>query len=381
MKKNFLFVMDGLKVGGVESALISVLHRIDYEQYDVDLLLLHNQLDLIDQLPGSVKILNYEQSGVSGKSFQFIVIYSAFKFTRILGMKSLSQQLAKSMQRSLHCTKIRKLLHKNYAAVIGYKQGETEDFVANCIQHPNKTVFYHHGSLQDEALHQQTFGRVQHIAAVSDGVCEMLRDRYPEYADRMVVIPNYIEPERIFQRSKAYPVKKQQEKYCICTVGRLAREKRYDLVLEAARILRDRYSLSFRWYMIGDGDQMESLQLQIAEYGLEEVAVLTGQLKNPLPYVAACDVYVQTSEMESYGLAMQEALVLGKPVVTTPTIGGKMLVKEGMNGFVVEHSPESIVHAILSTIDFRTESTKANYYDLCITEDAKTDRALQEILV
>ena len=138
MKKNLLFIMDGLKVGGVESALISVLHRIDYEQYDVDLLLLHNQLDLIDQLPGSVKILNYEQSGVSGKSFQSIGIYSAFKFTGILGMKSLSRKLAKSMQHSLHRTKIRKLLHKNYTAVIGYKQGETEDFVANCIRHPNK---------------------------------------------------------------------------------------------------------------------------------------------------------------------------------------------------------------------------------------------------
>ena len=39
MKKKLLFVMNNLKVGGAEKALVSLLQTIDYSQYDVDLFL------------------------------------------------------------------------------------------------------------------------------------------------------------------------------------------------------------------------------------------------------------------------------------------------------------------------------------------------------
>lgn len=378
MKKKILFVMDGLKVGGVESALISVLNRMNYEQYDVDLLLLHDHLDLADRIPANVGILNYEKNKESGRPLLFYWLYCAFRLMGALGMTRISCKLAKSMQRSLHRTKIRKILCRDYSAVIGYKQGEAEEFVANCIRNSNKTVFYHHGSIQDEAQHRQTFGKVQRIAAVSEGVRDILCRQYPKYANKIQVIPNYIEPENILFRAKEYIVQRERTGAVFCTVGRLSQEKRYDLVLETARILRDRKTTDFRWYIVGDGDQKQMLEERIRTYGLQKWVILTGQLKNPLPYIAACDAYVQTSEMESYGLAMQEALVLGKPVITTRTIGGTLLVTNGVNGFLVKDDPEDIINGILEAGKLPLLGTNA-YFDRCVSEDVNTDKALAQI--
>ena len=73
---------------------------------------------------------------------------------------------------------------------------------------------------------------------------------------------------------------------------------------------------------------------------------ITGMQKNPYPYIAACDIYVQPSYEESYGNTMVEAQLLMKPVVTTATLGGQKLVKTGINGIVSEISAESLARAI-----------------------------------
>ena len=66
-----------------------------------------------------------------------------------------------------------------------------------------------------------------------------------------------------------------------------------------------------------------------------------------MPYVNACDVYVQTSDAESYGLAIQEALVLGKPVVSTKTIGGELLIQHKGNGYLSADCAEDIAAGII----------------------------------
>ena len=64
--------------------------------------------------------------------------------------------------------------------------------------------------------------------------------------------------------------------------------------------------------------------------------------------MAACDLFVQPSREEPYGLTMVEAHILGKPVVSTDTVGGRTLVEDGVTGVLCRADPEQIAAAVRS---------------------------------
>ena len=51
MKKKLIFVAQALWIGGIESALVNLLNRLDYEQYDVTCLILRDYQDMADRMP------------------------------------------------------------------------------------------------------------------------------------------------------------------------------------------------------------------------------------------------------------------------------------------------------------------------------------------
>ena len=139
------------------------------------------------------------------------------------------------------------------------------------------------------------------------------------------------------------PLKK--EKFTIVTVGRLIPDKRQDRLLSAAKKLKENGS-DFIWYFVGDGPEKTKLEKMIAEYGLSNNIVITGMQKNPYPYMAACDIYVQPSYEEALGLTILETHRLNKPVISTATVGGKKLVESGKNGIVCEISSDALAESI-----------------------------------
>ena len=50
MKKKIIFVTKALWIGGIETALVNLLKQFDYEKYDVTLLVLRAELDMLDQI-------------------------------------------------------------------------------------------------------------------------------------------------------------------------------------------------------------------------------------------------------------------------------------------------------------------------------------------
>lgn len=379
MKQKLLFVMDGLKIGGVEVSLLSVLHRLDYTKYDVDLFLIHDDLELLEQVPPQVRVLGFAQMQKGNVTPAIGGMYLLYRLCRIVpGLKKHAPALSHRVSDMLHGAKIRKNITKKYDAVIGYKQGEAEDFVARLMQHPNKIVFYHHGSLLDEKLHQVCYAKVNKIAAVSRGVADMLKQRYPMYANKISVIANYIDADTVLQKAKAYPAQKPAT-LCLATVGRLVQEKRYDLVVQAAKYLKDHGKSDFVWWLIGDGPERETIRQQIADAQLENSVLLMGSMENPMPYIAAADVYIQPSDAEAFGLAMQEALILHTKVVTSKTIGGKLLVRDGQNGIYVEQTAEDIAAGIEKVLQLPPVDI-GEYRDCCHRIDRETDQAWEVLL-
>ena len=63
--------------------------------------------------------------------------------------------------------------------------------------------------------------------------------------------------------------------------------------------------------------------------------------------MAQCDVYVQTSSFEGYGLTIAEAKILGKPVISTNFDVVHDQIKHGHDGLIAEMTPESVADNII----------------------------------
>ena len=76
-----------------------------------------------------------------------------------------------------------------------------------------------------------------------------------------------------------------------------------------------------------------------------------GAKENPYPYMKDCDLYVQPSKSESWGLSVQEALILGKPVIVTNVGGLHEVVEYGKNGYIVDKSVDAIYEKVKWCLD------------------------------
>lgn len=76
--------------------------------------------------------------------------------------------------------------------------------------------------------------------------------------------------------------------------------------------------MQFKWYIIGNGPK-EEVQLvidNITKYNVENEVILLGERDNPYNYLKHSDLFVLTSLYESYPTVINEARVLGVPIVS-----------------------------------------------------------------
>ena len=123
----------------------------------------------------------------------------------------------------------------------------------------------------------------------------------------------------------------------VLSVGRFTEQKGFDIAIEVAKVLRDK-GVDFRWYLIGYGDNEIQYRNLIRKYKLTDIFVILGEKKNPYPYIANCDIYVQPSRHEAWGLVVHEARVLHKPILVSKFAGSDEQIVNGKTGYIVSIS-------------------------------------------
>jgi glycosyltransferase involved in cell wall biosynthesis len=164
----------------------------------------------------------------------------------------------------------------------------------------------------------------------------------------------------------------------VLSVGRLEANKRVDLVIRALAHV-DR----IRLVVAGDGPLRGQLEEAAARAGVAGRVTFTGPIDEPslvALYAGALGVVFPPFD-EDYGYVTLEAFLSRKPVVTTSDAGGPLeFVEDGVNGLVVEPTPEAIAGAIakLAADHTRAQSLGDAGYDRVrlITWDAVVDRLM-----
>ncbi|MDN5844296.1 MAG: glycosyltransferase family 4 protein [Alcaligenaceae bacterium] len=122
---------------------------------------------------------------------------------------------------------------------------------------------------------------------------------------------------------------------CFLLVGRLLREKGIVEYVAAARLIRRQYP-DVRFVLLG------GLDTNPGGLGLDEVGawVDEGVVEWPghvpvQPWIAQASVFVLPSYREGVPLSTQEAMAMGRPVITTDVPGCRQTIKDGVNGYRV----------------------------------------------
>lgn len=354
MKKQLLIVAHHMTIGGVQKTLISASKALDYDKYDVTLYLRKNRTDILDYVDKRIKVIvNKDPHHYYRKPYALLLQFKIWLSQR-LGEKTLeaafSNELADRIREdSMRYEKKKYFKSKKYDIAIAYVQGYTSLFVDKCIDADEKIVFYHTSTDDQHEMHELVLPSFDKIAALHEDQKKLLSRWYPRHADKISVVENYTDKDIITAQSKEKKIKTPEGKIVLCSCGRFASVKGFDLAVESAKTLKDD-GIDFIWYFVGDGPERNKLTKLIEKYNLEENIVITGMQKNPYPYIAACNTYVQPSYEEAMPVTILEAHRLNKPVISTATVGGKKLVEDSKNGIICEIDAPALAEAIENLI-------------------------------
>jgi glycosyltransferase involved in cell wall biosynthesis len=127
-------------------------------------------------------------------------------------------------------------------------------------------------------------------------------------------------------------------RFRIGSLGRLHPNKRHDVLIRAAALLREREPALYErceFAIAGDGPERERLQTMVREQGLERFHFDLYQ-ENARAWLAGLHLYVQPSRNEGLCLAVHEAMQAGLPVIATPVGELPRSIKEGRTGHFFE---------------------------------------------
>ncbi len=354
MKKKLLIVAHHMTIGGVQKSLISATKAFDYDKYDITLYLRKNRTDLLPFIDKRIKVtVNTDPNKYYRKPYAIILQAIAF-IAKLLGNKERAKKINGILEERIRLDMM-EYEHKTYFAdahydiAVAYVQGYVAQFVAECVNADKKILFFHTSTNDTPEIHNAVIPVYSRIAALHNDQKALIEEWYPDSKGKITIVENYTDKELITAQSKELSIPKT-DKTVICSCGRLSPVKGFDMAVEAAKLLKEN-GVDFVWYFVGDGPERSTIEKLISDYRLENNVVITGMQKNPYPYMAACDIYVQPSYEEALGITILEAHRLNKPVISTATVGGCKLVENGKNGVVCAISSDAIAESIVNLIN------------------------------
>lgn len=347
-KKKIAFVLDGAMVGGLEMALTQMLRKIDTDRYEISLFTNVRGNPCIGQIPECIRIVDLDDLDLRTHFFAALRNGKLCRAAKLL-LCYVKLRLSKSeFEKVKYAQEPFPLSEELYDCAIAYRASwESVLWVMDHIKARKKAVWVH-GTIWG-CREQKWVERADKIFCVSEDMKRYIERICPEVVGKTETFYNLLDSEQI--ATKAGKGLDFGEGITLVTVGRLSSEKGQDMIPQTMRYLLDA-GYQAKWYVVGDGAMRGQIEQLCRELDVEENVILTGTKNNPYPYIKGCDIYVQTSYAEGWGLTVQEAKILHKPIVTTDIPVMKEQFTHMKNGYITKGvSPESLFEGIKMLID------------------------------
>ena len=381
MKKKLIFITEALWIGGIETALVNLLNRLDHDRYDVTCLILRDCQEMAYRITPKCRLI------VSDRQHA-VTFREGYRYKRMYNLMEEPQYASKL--RRLIWRILRLILRapeaRRYAAYVKKQMGgehfdtaviysdRAAETAVRAVSADRFLLFYHHGAMRKEYHDELGYRRAEKVISVSEALAEKLKAYRPQYAGKIISVNNLIDVSGVREKSLEIP-ETVFPKNCfnIVSCGRLAPAKGMDLAVAAcAKLVQDGLT-DIHWWIVGGGPDEASLLAQLRALGMERYVTLLGMQDNPYPYIRQADLYVQPSRFEGHCVTVLEARLLAVPILATRNAAEEQL-EDGKSGQLCKPDAASIADAVAKL--YRIPELRRAFRDALRSHDFEHDNAL-----
>ncbi len=199
-----------------------------------------------------------------------------------------------------------------------------------------------------------------HLLPVSDAVAADIK-RWAAPWKSASVVPNMVQSDRFDSKMrKAWRAKARQELnigedetiLAFCSAGHFFRKGLAEAV--ATVMLLRAEGRAVRLLVIGGQPRTLQRQRRLLEstHGdIDGAVIFTGMVKTSQYHLASADAFFFPSRCEAFSLVEIEAAAMGLPLFLTPHHGSEMILKEGINGYLLPWDPAGMAKVIGEKLD------------------------------
>lgn len=368
LKKQVLFVIHDLHLGGAEKVLVNLVNHMDRSKFDVTVLALFGGGVNEPFLNPDIRLIVGHKRPFPGNS-RVMKLFSPERLFRYY-------------------------IKGRYDAIVSYLEGPSARIVSGCPRDGTKLVSWIHieqhtmknaaRSFRSAEEARKCYCRFDRTICVSRTVAEDFDSIFPLQRP-IEVLYNTVESDVIRERAQE-PLDRihcKKEEIKLIGVGKVVPNKGFDRLARIHKRLREEDGLPVHTYILGEGFQRKGLEAWAAENGLSDTFTFLGYQTNPYKYVAACDLFVCASHAEGFSTAVTEALIVGTPVVTTEVSGMREMLGENEYGVITENSEEALYQGVKEML---TAPERLSHYKEKARERGRrfstgqTVRAVEEML-
>ena len=307
--KKIIFGITSLTIGGAERVLVDLANRLS-EEYDVTIFTIYDggelkkelnknikkialyrkpykDLTKLEKIKASLKLILYKKKiyeQIMKRGFNTKIAFLEGPITRLFAVKSNTNNIA--------------WIHNDISKVYG-----------NGIKAKIKRI-----------VDGKLYKKYNTLVFVSE---ENKKDFNKEYKwaneSNEKIIRNYIDYKKVLEKAnEKINLPFENKEINLLTVCRLVEQKALDRFIKVQKALENK-GIHIKIYIVGDGPLRYNLQKEIDEEGLTDRFILLGQKENPYPYIKYCDYFCLLSYYEGYGMVLEEAKILNKPIILTNT--------------------------------------------------------------
>ena len=180
---------------------------------------------------------------------------------------------------------------------------------------------------------------------------ERTKDFYTRHGVPLKKIYNPLVVEDGYQ-----PLSQKEREKVILAVGRLNHIKRFDLLIESFKEVKNRDG--WKLVILGDGEDREKLKNQVIELNLTNDVILKGKVKDVDRYMKKSSIFILTSKHEGFPNALCESMMYGMaPISFDCETGPSEIINSGINGLLIKSGEReeliSSIERLISNIELR----------------------------
>ena len=366
-KKRILFVVPSYEIGGITSSLYSLIRNLDSNRVGISLLCRHHvgpMKQAFEQccfvLPENVWLSLFLVESHSIKRFVGKAIGAVRRFMRMIGV---------NMTPIYNKIGGKQLGLEKYDAIISFHEGLNP--IVSTYPAKKRIAWIHCDYSRQRQMtgkdEQKEYERFDKIVCVSGYARSVFCQIYPALNNKTTAIHNLLDVKGIKEKSLQVDdldPRYNYSNYTILSMGRLDPVKQFAMIPSIAAQVKCLTNKPFKWYILGGSRGFNSEENNICnaiqQNGVEEDVILLGEKTNVYPYLAKANLYVCTSESESYPLAVNEAEVLGLPVISNDFPSASESIVDGRDGYIssIENMPKLIAEMLDHPMQIREYESK-----------------------